>query len=439
MTPLMIGLLSIVAILVLVQSGLHIGIALAAVSFFGVALIRDNFDIAGTFLALAALDSIAKFSFGVIPLFVLMGLLVSISGIGRDIFDVAGQLFRRVTGGLGVATVFANAIFAAVNGTSIASASVFTRIAVPELLRHGYSAKFSVGVVAGSSVLGMLIPPSLLLILYGIIAEVSIGSLFTAGILPGITLAILFIATIFVIGFINPADLGNSGERTAKSDVALMSAGQMLWLSFPIVLLIVIVLGGIYGGVFTPTEAGAMGAFASLLVAIARRKLTLRGFWDLLLETGTVTAAISFVIIAAHIYARLLSLSGLPSELSAIISTRDLGFVTVMIAYLVLVILLGTILDSASIMLILLPLVVPVMINMEVDLVWFGIVTIVAVEIGLLTPPLGLACFVIKSNLQDHDIPISTIFRGALPFVAAMFVALLIVIFVPELSLALIN
>lgn len=439
MTPIMIGLLSILAILLLVQSGLHIGTALAAVSFVGVALIRDNVDIAGTFLALAALDSIARFSFGVIPLFVLMGLLVSISGIGRDIFDVAGQLFRRVPGGLGVATVFANAVFAAVNGTSIASASVFTRVAVPELLRNGYSASFSVGVVAGSSVLGMLIPPSLLLILYGIIAEVSIGSLFTAGILPGIALALLFVMTIFAIGHFNPGAFGRTAGGALIEEKELMPISRLLLLSLPIVLLIVIVLGGIYGGIFTPTEAGAVGAFASLVLAIARRKLTLRSFWDLLLETGTVTAAISFVIIAAHIYARLLSLSGLPSELSAMIATHDLGFVAVLIVYLVLVILLGTILDSASIMLILLPLVVPVMISMNVDLVWFGVVTIIAVEIGLLTPPLGLACFVIKSNLQDHDIPVSTIFRGALPFVGAMFVALILVILVPDLALVLIN
>lgn len=438
MSNLQIGLMSIVLILVLIQSGLHVAIALAAVSFFGVALIRGNFDVAGTFLSLAALESVARYSFGVIPLFVLMGLLVGISGLGRDVFEVAGQLFRRLTGGLGIATVFANAVFAAVNGTSIASASVFTRIAVPELLRSGYTRQFSVGVVAGSSVLGMLIPPSLLLILYGIIAEVSIGDLFTAGILPGIVLSLLFVATILLLAKFRPGFVLANPEEGAKSLVADdLSPSQMIGKSAPVVLLIVIVLGGIYGGVFTPTEAGAVGALAALVIAVMRRSLDWSQFWGLLVETGRVTAAITFLIVAAHMYARLLALSGLPSQMNALIQHYELGLFAIMALYLLAVIALGTILDSSSIMLIVLPLILPVMTAFQVDLIWFGILTIIAVEVGLLTPPLGIACFVIKANLEKLDIPLNVIFAGAFPFVVAMLVMIGLVLLIPQLATAL--
>jgi C4-dicarboxylate transporter DctM subunit len=438
MSNLQIGLMSIVLILVLIQSGLHVAIALAAVSFFGVAIIRGNFDVAGTFLSLAALESVARYSFGVIPLFVLMGLLVGISGLGRDVFEVAGQLFRRLTGGLGIATVFANAVFAAVNGTSIASASVFTRIAVPELLRSGYTRQFSVGVVAGSSVLGMLIPPSLLLILYGIIAEVSIGDLFTAGILPGVVLSLIFIATILLLAKFRPGFvLTNPDEGARRLAAEDLSLTQMATKSLPVVILIVIVLGGIYGGVFTPTEAGAVGALAALVISVMRRSLGWRQFWNLLVETGRVTAAITFLIVAAHMYARLLALSGLPSQMNSLIQHYELGLFAVMALYLLAVIALGTILDSSSIMLILLPLILPIMATFQVDLIWFGILTIIAVEVGLLTPPLGIACFVIKANLEKLDIPLNIIFAGAFPFVVAMLVMVGLVLLVPQLATAL--
>ena len=219
MSNVQIGLLSILTILILIQSGLHVAVALMTVSFVGVILIRGNVDVAGTFLALAGLESVARYSFGVIPLFILMGLLVDVSRLGRDVFDVAGQLFRRFIGGLGIATVFANAIFAAVNGTSIASASVFTRIAVPELLRSGFTRPFSVGVVAGSSVLGMLIPPSLLLILFGIIAETSIGDLFTAGIVPGIILFLIFMATILILTWLRRDFVLADPDREARRPI----------------------------------------------------------------------------------------------------------------------------------------------------------------------------------------------------------------------------
>ena len=419
-----IGLASILLILVLIQTGMHVAICLMAVSFLGVWLVKGRIAVAGALLGQAALDSVARYSFGVIPLFVLMGVLVGVSGMGRDVFDVAGQAFRRVRGGLGVATVFANAVFAAVNGTSIASASVFTRIAVPELIRQGYTPRFSVGVVAGSSVLGMLIPPSLLLILFGILSESSIGALFTAGILPGILLALLY--SLLIVGL-----------ATSNAGLRIMGRGEMAARSLPVLALIVLVLGGIYGGVFTPTEAGAVGALGALVIALAKRRLTARSFWEMLVETGHVTASITFLIIGAHMYSRLLALTGLPRAMNGLLEGLNLGLDGVLILYLVMIVLLGTILDSASILLILLPLMLPVIESFGVDLVWFGIVTIIAVEVGLLTPPLGVACFVIKSNLEDRTITLGDIFIGAAPFALTMVLAIALVFAFPWLATAL--
>ncbi len=433
MTNVEIGLASIVAILLLIQTGMHVAIALSLVSFVGVVLVKGKLAVAGALLSMAALDSIARYSFGVIPLFVLMGVLVGVSGMGRDVFDVAGQMFRRVRGGLGIATVFANAIFAAVNGTSIASASVFTKIAVPELIRQGYTPRFAVGVVAGSSVLGMLIPPSLLLILFGILSETSIGALFTAGIIPGIVLALLYALLIVALSTFAPSWVG----EPKLSDLPELGSRTMALRSLPILALILVVLGGIYGGVFTPTEAGAVGALGALLIAVAKRRLSFRGFREILAETGHVTASITFLIIAAHMYSRLLALTGLPNAMTDLLAGFDLGLYGVLVLYLLAIILLGTILDSASILLILLPLILPVIAQFQVDLIWFGILTIIAVEVGLLTPPLGVACFVIKTNLDDPSITLGDIFAGAAPFALTMVAMIGLVLIFPWLALAL--
>lgn len=434
MTNVEIGLAMIVAMLVLIQTGMHVAVALMLLSFIGVWAIRDSFMVAGNMLALSAFGSIGYYEFGVIPLFIVMGLLVSASGIGRDTFDVAAQLFRWVRGGLGMATVLANALFAAINGTSIASASVFTRIAVPELMRLGYTPRFSVGVVAGSSVLGMLIPPSLLLILYGIIAEVSIGDLFTAGIVPGLLLSLAFGITIAILVLVVPNFVSVDGRFADHLEDA-EPVGEVLKKLAPIVALIALVLGGIYGGVFTPVEAGGVGALGALILAALKRRLSIRLLWNVLVETGHVTAAIAFLLIAAHLYANMLALSGLPDFMGQWMGTQQLGQGAMLAIYLVVLLLLGTILDAASIMLIMLPLALPVVANYGVDLVWFGIVTIIAVEIGLLTPPLGIACFVIKANLRDDRISLNDIFIGAAPFALTMLIVLGLVIAFPWFAL----
>jgi C4-dicarboxylate transporter DctM subunit len=427
-----VGLISVLFVLFLVYIGVHVGVALAALSFVCLWVIRDA-TIAGKLLALAASESLQRYEFGVIPLFVLMGLLVSVSDIGKDTYDVANHIFRRVKAGLGMATVGANAVFAAVTGTSIASASVFTKVAVPEMLRLGYKPRFAVGVVAGSSVLGMLIPPSLLMILYGILSETSIGDLFIAGIIPGLVLAIAYCALIWIMARCFPSHVAvpEALEGGVESDMGGM---EMFTKSVPIILLIVVVLGGIYGGVFTATEAGAVGAMGALVLAILKRRLTWASLWQALTETGHVTAAICFLLISAHVYARMIAMTGIPNVMESYIVGSGLGLAELIVIYLVTLIILGTILDAGSIMLITVPLAVPALASFNVDLVWFGILTIIAVEIGLLTPPLGLACFVIHNNLQDDRISVEDIFWGAAPFAVTMVIVLVLITLVPQLA-----
>ncbi len=437
MSDLEIGVLSVAGVLILVYLGVHIGVALSLLSFCCVWLIRGDMGIAGKLLALAAAESLQRYEFGVIPLFVLMGLLVSVSDIGRDTYDVMNHVFRHVKAGLGTATVAANAVFAAVTGTSIASASVFTKVAVPEMLRLGYKPRFAVGVVAGSSVLGMLIPPSLLLILFGILAETSIGDLFIAGIIPGVLLALCYAGQIWVMATYWPDYVqSDMAERMAESrDRPLLTKYEVFSKSLPIILLIVIVIGGIYGGVFTATEAGGVGALGALVLTLLRGKLTFRSLWYVLVETGHVTAAISFLLISANIYSRMVTLTGIPNEMENAINTLGLGFYGIIAIYLVVIIMLGTILDSGSIMLITVPIIVPALANFGADLIWLGIITIIAVEVGLLTPPLGIACFVIQNNLRDTDITLNDIFAGAAPFAITMVLVLILVTIFPEIAL----
>ncbi|KAA0916327.1 TRAP transporter large permease [Aquicoccus porphyridii] len=436
MTPFEIGLTSFGAMVVMIYAGFWVPFALMLCSYLGVWAIKGSPLLAGKLLALAASETISSYFFGVVPLFVLMGYVVSVTGMGRDAFDVANHMFRRLRGGLGVGTVGANAIFAAITGISIASAAVFTRIAVPEMIRHGYAKRFAVGVVAGSSVLGMLIPPSLLLILYGLLTEQSVGDLFIAGIVPGILLALAFGVGIWLTALLWPARLGPGvAAGRAESD---LTPGDLVAKGLPIVALIGLVLGGIYGGFFTPIEAGAVGAGGAILIGVLRRKLSWRDFWQVLTDTGLVTASISFLIIAAQMYSRMLALSGVPTGFGEFVAGADIGYWGVILAYVLLVIVMGAVLDSSSIMLILVPLMLPVVSGMEVDLIWFGIVTVIAVEVGLLTPPFGISVFVIKSALDDPDITLGDIFIGAAPFALMMLVVLALVLAFPVLATGLI-
>lgn len=439
MSDIQIGLYSIVGILFLIYAGMHVAVALTLLSFVGVWLIRGNWTIASKLLALAASDSISGYIFGVVPLFVLMGMLISVSGIGKDTFDVANRLFRGIRGGLGISTVAANAVFAAVTGISIASAAVFTKVAVPEMIRLGHKPRFAVGVVTGSSVLGMLIPPSLLLILFGVLTETSIGDLFKAGILPGILLAVAYSVAILLMAYYLPDYVGAVDSHPGNGDTNQMTFTQAIWKLIPIVLLIALVLGGIYAGWFTPTESGAVGALGALLLTLGKRRLTWSGLWQVLTETGHVTVSILFLLVAANIYGRMLALSGITGFIANWIGESGLGLYAILTIYLLVILLMGTILDSTSIMMIIVPLIYPIMHGMGVNFVWFGLVTVIAIEVGLITPPLGIAAFVVKSTLDDQSITLNDVFAGSLPYVLIMILVLILVVIFPQISLVLVR
>jgi len=434
MTPVDIGLLSIIAIVFLIYIGVYIPIALGVVSFVSIWIMRGNIDLSFALTKIAIGDSAMEYTFATIPLFVFMGLIVSKAGLGADIYAVMNQGCRRITGGIGMATVGANAVFAAVTGSSIASASVFSKMSVPAMLTHNYNPRFAVGVVAGSSVLGMIIPPSAMLIIYSFVAEQSVGEMFLAGVIPGILLAFAYVIAIWIMGRVTPGFVG--GEII--EDESLMSWGEIAAKTLPITLLIIVVLGGIYTGWTTPVEAGAAGSLLGIVIAGVRGRITLKSFWDTVLETGHITAALLFLITTASMYARMLGIAGLPNELQSLLAENNFSFFWIMTLLVVLMLFLGTILDTASIILIVVPLFLGLIESMGLSLVWFGIVAVVAAEIGLLTPPLGLSCFVIKATLDDDRIKLKDVFLGALPFAFVMLLVLILLIRFPVLSLALI-
>jgi tripartite ATP-independent transporter DctM subunit len=436
MTPLAIGLLLIGLLGVLVLLGMPITLALISLAFLGLYLIRGDIGLAAELIATSAFTGVAEYLFVVIPSFVLMGMLVHVCGIGRDTFEVAQALLRRLKGGLGIATVAANALFAAVTGISVASATVFTQIAVPQMLRFGYTAKFAAGTVAGSSILGMLIPPSLVMIVYGVLAEVSIGKLFIAGVMPGIVMSVAFILLIIGMAVLRPGSVYTNPEIGVIDDnVASLSTRQLAAKIVPISVLIVFVLGGLYTGYFTATEAGATGALGAFIIALYRRAINFKSLWAVLTETGYVSVGILCLLISAAIYSRMLTVAGIPTAIADAVAQLGLGKWGFIVAYTLLIVALGCILDSISIMLIVVPIAVPIATKFGMDPVQFGILTVIAVETGLLTPPFGLSVFAVRSALPDRAIKLETIFAGALPYVAVMLAVLVLVAVFPSLSL----
>jgi len=430
-----VGLMAIVALFVMIYAGMPVAFALAVSAAIGIALIKDSVAVAIETLALVADGSVSEYVFAAVPLFVLMGLVVGAADIGRDSLQAAHWLLRRLKGGLGVATVAANAVFAAITGISIASAAIFSRVAVPPMIEHGFTPRFAVGLVAGTSVLGMLIPPSLLLIVYGLIAEVSISRLFLAAVVPGLVLASAFaLAVVAAVAM----QLRFAVDPNKMSDLDKTIDAKSAWMKFfPVATLILIVLGGIYGGIFTPTEAGAVGTLAATILALAMKRTNIRVLAGLTVEAAAGSASILFLIITASAFAVMLTLSGIPAYLSGAIGGGDFGLVGYAIGYVAVLIVLGMVLDSTSILLIMVPLAVPTVQLLGGDLVWFGIISVIGVEIGLLTPPLGLSVYAIKASLEDDTITLNDIFIGALPFILIMLAVTVALIVYPGLALGL--
>ena len=430
MEPLFIGIMSVGLMVLAIVLGMHIGVALGIVSFLCFWLIKSNVWVAFSLLGATANTACMEYILIVLPMFILMGLFGNLSGASDDLYDAANTLLVRIRGGLAIATIVANAVFAAVTGSSAASAAVFSKIAYPQMKRLGYETEFSLGTIAGSSVLGMLIPPSGLLIIYGFLTETAIGKLFIAGIVPGLLLTGIYVMGIWIMVGFNPNLAGKRMERKAITSTQLILTVFKPWI-FGV--LIFLVLGGIYLGWFTPVEAGAVGAFGSLLFCLFRRKLTLKNLWDLLLDAGYTNASIFFLFIGAQMYARVLSLSTLPVAISSYIASLNISAFLVIVLFIIVFLALGAILDSISILLITMPIMFPIVDGLGFDPIWFGIVAIISIEMGLLTPPFGICVFIIKSSLGE-EITIEQGFRGSFPFLLMMVVALVITALFPSLS-----
>lgn len=429
MSTAFIGALILVVTVVLIFLGVHIGVALLTMGLVGVWILTGDFSIAGSMLGTGTFYAVFNYSFAVIPLFILMGLFANASGASTDLYKSGFAWFGRLPGGLGIVTVVANAVFAAVTGVSVASAAVFGKIAVPEMLKYGYSKRFSVGCVCGSSALGMLVPPSLMLIVYGLLSGESIGKLFIAGIIPGIVLSVLYSLFIGFRAHFFPKSLGDPIKPEAMSWAdrfrALGKAGSVFCL-------VVAVLGGIYGGVFTPTEAGAVGCVVSLLILILKGRFTMGTLKHTLMDTGFTSSSVFLLIIGAQIFSRMLSMSGLVDSLSTFAVSLDVNRYVVFIFIVLILMLLGTFLDVVSILIISMPILLPIVQELGFNLLWFGIVATISIETGLITPPFGMSVFVVKGAVGDL-LEIEDIFIGSFPFLLIILLTVLVLTVFPDL------
>jgi tripartite ATP-independent transporter DctM subunit len=431
LTPATLALISVVLVFGLILLGVHIGVALAAVSVLTLWLITGKFFVAISLLQTTAYSAVMDYVFAVVPLFVLMGVFSTVSGAIRELFASAQVLFGHVRGGIGIATVFANAVFAAITGVSVASAAVFSKIALPEMERLHYDRKFSLGIVAGSAILGMLIPPSVLMIVYGVLTEQAIGKLFVAGILPGLVVTAVLSLGIWTMVLVKPRLGGRQVEVRRLDFRTVVRAAAAPW---AVIALVILVMGGIWGGFFTPTEAGAVGAAGGfLLIFINRQKLTLRGLWQILLDAGQMTASIFLLLICAQMYSRVLTMSGLAGNITQWVGALAIPPMFIVFGFIVVFILLGCILDSTSILILTIPLMHPIALNLGYDPLWFAIVSILAIEIGLLTPPFGMVVFAMKSAI-GKTVQVEEIFAGAMPFIVLLGLSLGIVVAFPKLS-----
>ena len=430
-SPTTLALISVVLVFGLILLGVHIGVALAAVSVVTLWLITGKFLVAISLLQTTAYSAVMDYVFAVVPLFVLMGIFSTVSGATRSLFSSAQALFGHVRGGIGIATVFANALFAAITGVSVASAAVFSKVALPEMERLHYDRKFSLGIVAGSAILGMLIPPSVLMIIYGVLTEQAIGKLFVAGILPGLVVMAVLSLGIWTMVLVKPR-LGGRMVEVPRLDLrTLIRVATAPW---AVVALVILVMGGIWGGFFTPTEAGAVGAAGGfLLMLINRQKLTLRGLWKILLDAGQTTASIFLLLICAQMYSRVLTIGGLAGNITQWVGALAIPPIFIVLGFIVVFVLLGCILDSTSIIILTIPLMHPIAMNLGYDPLWFGIVCIVSIEIGLLTPPFGMVVFAMKSAVGE-SVQVEEIFAGVAPFIVLLVVSLGIIIAFPKLS-----
>jgi tripartite ATP-independent transporter DctM subunit len=396
------------------------------VSFIGIYLI-NGWESASALSGYLPHPTVGRYSLSVVPLFIIMGYFAFTAGFTRDIFWTARQWVGHLPGGLAIATVLGCAGFAACSGSSAASAAVMGKVTIPEMLEHGYDRKIAASVVAASGTLASLIPPSVLLVIYGIIVDQSIGALLVAGFIPGIVSAIIYAAMIYLRVKWNPS-LGRQTESVSLKNKIISLKG-----TWGIFALIILILGGIYTGIFTPTEAGGVGAVGALVLTVVRRRLTWRGFKGACLETGKTTVMIFAIVVGVMMFVRFLALTGLPGLLAETVIgfpvNRYVTFIGILIVYGI----LGMFLEPIGMMMLTLPIVFPAVIGLGFDPIWFGIILVKMLEICLITPPVGMNVYIVKSVAPD--IPLMDIFTGVLPFFLMDILTVVLFVIFPQIIL----
>lgn len=434
MSVLLIGFAVLLVLIIIVR--MPIAFAMGLVGFFGFAIMMglswDNMDsfrwIAP--LSMAAnrvVDTAQSYSLSVIPLFILMGNLVMRSGLSQELYHASNAFLGHHKGGLAMATVVACGGFSAISGSSLATSATMSRVAMPSMRKYGYNDSLATATIAAGGSLGILIPPSVILVIYGLLTETSIRELFAAGLLPGLLAVFLYLAAVRYVVWRNPA-AGPAGDCLPWKERFIALRGVL-----GVLALFVLVMGGIYMGVFTPTEAAGVGAGGAFLIALLRRSLTLSSLFETLSDTARTSVMLLAVVIGALIFSDFVNRAGLPGILLNFVATLDVAPIVVVLAIVGIYLILGMVFESLSMMLLTIPIFYPLVAGLGFDLVWFGIVVVITIEISLITPPVGMNVFVLSAVLRD--VKTSTIFKGVTPFWFADIVRLLLVIFVAQIAL----
>ena len=421
-----IGLLGVALLLLLIFARVPIALSLAASGLIGYAAI-DGWPPALKMFGLVPYQLASAYSLSVIPLFILMGAVASRANMATELFEASNAVFSGLRGALANATIGACTLFGAICGSSIATAATFSKVAIPEMRRHGYDPAFAAGAVASGGTLGILIPPSVLTAIYAIVAEQSLPTLYAAALIPGLILAALYVVAVLVVGQLRPAWIPVVAAASLRT--RLRAAVGMWKLS----VLFFLAVFGIYLGWFSPTEAAAVAAFAAILIGFATGAMGWRELADAMIETVYTTAAIFYIVVGAFIFSRFIVLTQFPNELAQWTKDLALAPVWILMAIMVLYILLGTFLDEVSTILITVPVTLPLVTGIGFDGIWFGIFVTVMCTIGLISPPTGMTVFVIQA--QHPEIPVMRIYMGTLPFLVADFVLVALLIFMPSLAL----
>jgi tripartite ATP-independent transporter DctM subunit len=424
----LVAIVGCVAVLVLMLIRVPIAVSLAVVAVAGFAYLAGPGPALGILID-SPIRTVTNFNFSVIPMFILMGAFVSASGMSRELFRAANAWVGHLPGGTAIATIFACGGFAAINGSSIASAATMTQVALPEMRRVGYDPGLSAGVVAAGGTLGIMIPPSVMFILYSILTDTNLTQLFIAGIVPGLIAIALYCATILVLCRVRKSWMPRA-ERTDWPE--RWQSLRDVWASL---LLLAMVIGGIYGGLVTITEAAGLGAASALLIGVLRRRLSWQDIVASLVEALRTSAAIFFILIAAFLFQYFLAVTQMSQLLSGFLTSLPVGPLGIVIAILAFYIVAGMFIDELAIILLTIPIVFPIVTGLGFDPVWFGVLVVVTVQIGLIAPPVGIICFIMNNMVPD--IGLMNIYKGAMPFVVADLVWLAMLVAFPTLSLLL--